>query len=207
MIVDTLLLISKQILVYHFVKMRQVLLISWLISLASQLQSTCYFNLSLSWSGFRKLLLGIACFKDRPAWLSCLPRIYRVNVPCSGPIAGDEYEEEEDIFVAGPNNTKAPPPVRRFKVPHYAIGPLDLCTTFFYTLVWVVLHAVCKEYLWDVSLNPACYLVCTSNVNLVFDSNVCCHHWLIVCFSRPCHDLSASVSFGIEWWLLPPTSN
>ncbi|XP_065175334.1 translocating chain-associated membrane protein 1-like [Sycon ciliatum] len=67
----------------------------------------------------------------------------------TGPLAGDEYEEEQELFIAGPNNTQAPPSVRRFKVPHYATGPLDFLTLSFYTMVWVVVHAVFKEYLWD----------------------------------------------------------
>lgn len=33
----------------------------------------------------------------------------------------------------------------------YTNGPKDFCTIFFYSLAWIVVHAIVQEYVWDVS--------------------------------------------------------
>lgn len=33
----------------------------------------------------------------------------------------------------------------------YTNGPKDFCTIFFYSLAWIVVHAIIQEYVWDVS--------------------------------------------------------
>ena len=33
----------------------------------------------------------------------------------------------------------------------YTNGPKDFCTMFFYSLAWIVVHAIIQEYVWDVS--------------------------------------------------------
>ena len=63
---------------------------------------------------------------------------------------GHFVEEDEDV-VAGPGGVQTPSRTRRYRLYFYETGPLDLCTVFFYTMIWVVTHAVVKEFLWDVS--------------------------------------------------------
>lgn len=33
----------------------------------------------------------------------------------------------------------------------YTNGPKDFCTIFFYSMAWIVVHAIIQEYIWDVS--------------------------------------------------------
>lgn len=33
----------------------------------------------------------------------------------------------------------------------YTNGPKDFCTIFFYSMAWIVVHAIIQEYVWDVS--------------------------------------------------------
>ena len=35
----------------------------------------------------------------------------------------------------------------------YTNGPKDFCTIFFYSLAWIVVHAIIQEYIWDVRFN------------------------------------------------------
>ena len=32
----------------------------------------------------------------------------------------------------------------------YTVGKKDICTIFFYTLAWIVVHAIIQEYILDV---------------------------------------------------------
>lgn len=38
----------------------------------------------------------------------------------------------------------------------YTNGPKDFCTIFFYSLAWIVVHAIIQEYIWDVRLCIDC---------------------------------------------------
>lgn len=47
---------------------------------------------------------------------------------------------------------------------NYSNGLRDLCTIFFYSMCWIVIHAVIQEYILDVRIAQFCLYFFTENV-------------------------------------------